>query len=1152
MANLREIDDEIKKIEALKRATLNQLEVEKSLNNTIMYSVNSRRKYTDALSAAATSQKDYMAKEEQLTQVIKTSYVGLERTVKKFNAQVKAKKALSAVTKTLSKDTKKNNAEIKKNNIQLKKLQQEIAGSDAAVKGYRKTLTGAVDEVNAFKGSAKKLQSTFKDLADLDKVKFSSFEELNNLTKQRTSLLKKQLDIQVQSGKMDKDNAEELKAELGDVESMHAMKGDDIKKKLPRKLSPMVDELTGKAAGEVDQKKASKNAGKEAGRSLHVAEAKKAVGLKGDQIANLKAIFSTKTGFSEKMGAVKSHKGSSEELGKLNKVMAATGKGALGPINMLKNLGTALGSLGKLGWIGLLISAVSAVANVVNDLDKFLKSFNKTFKKLQGPTVAMGDIDKAMTAFTNSIFDMQRNMKLGLKSEDIVGMFQSISESGMSLQGVLSKVQGGYGGMIDKASKVSFDFGVSMEEAGSMLGEQMVDLKSSVDDAAESFKVLSYDASIAGIQSQKFYQATYAAAEAVSYYGKFLTTASGILKNFQQQGGMGFKDAAKSTQELTGLFSNMDLTTRVAFMNLTGGVDEYTKVFSKGLEKVNKDLENHQKTLEGKKKDLGNAKSSEEVDSIKSAISAEEEQITALKRLQVINKEGLENSKKGRLQDAAASLGAVSDQIMPLLGNLSKTMMKDAGLDIFSGDQAAISIYLKTTAGMSEDLAQTFMTTAKMYKGQVESMALSMKDTVSTLDDKQRKGISDILQKYSAKGSYDIKELKNELSDYGTKGGIHLDMGKIADDFSKLPSTVTKVLVDGYEKTKNASSDLATADLNPTQVVINSSDEDQAKRMTQIAKSSTTIEEFLGIASENMKYLVAKSDPQKLLVNAAVSTAQSAGVILKFVEKIAGIIPGGVKSREDFKKDVNYKSFEKEVNRGLLLQTERDKITGTDGDSVAKRKKLDKKIEKNEAWKRASAGKNIFQQTDFAQSSVDYAKEVYDTKAKYEDKIAFLQKKNETASKTDAAANNKAILDLTKDGNKALKKLTDVDDIKIEVKPVVSPAPALAPTENVKQNKDYKAASGGYALLSKGDVVVNAKSMSAGVGGDLGAFAGTAASEMMKSIGSKGAIGSQAPNIPVQINIGSVSGDPNEFLRSIRPAIEQAFERMYFDKQKRR
>jgi hypothetical protein len=43
-----------------------------------------------------------------------------------------------------------------------------------------------------------------------------------------------------------------------------------------------------------------------------------------------------------------------------------------------------------------------------------------------------------------------------------------------------------------------------------------------------------------------------------------------------------------------------------------------------------------------------------------------------------------------------------------------------------------------------------------------------------------------------------------------------------------------------------------------------------------------------------------------------------------------------------------------------------------------------------------------------------------------------------------------------------------------------------------------------------------------------------------------------APSIPVSITIGSVSGNPEEFLRSIKPAIEQAFDRMYYEKQKRR
>jgi hypothetical protein len=106
--------------------------------------------------------------------------------------------------------------------------------------------------------------------------------------------------------------------------------------------------------------------------------------------------------------------------------------------------------------------------------------------------------------------------------------------------------------------------------------------------------------------------------------------------------------------------------------------------------------------------------------------------------------------------------------------------------------------------------------------------------------------------------------------------------------------------------------------------------------------------------------------------------------------------------------------------------------------------------------------------------------------------------------------------------------------------------------ESVKSNKDYKARTGGYALLSKGDVVVNAKSMSTGIGGDIGAFADTVSAGMSKGMGMLGkAYGAVAPSIPVQISIGSVNGDAEDFLKKIKPAIEQAFERMYYDKQKR-
>ena len=114
-----------------------------------------------------------------------------------------------------------------------------------------------------------------------------------------------------------------------------------------------------------------------------------------------------------------------------------------------------------------------------------------------------------------------------------------------------------------------------------------------------------------------------------------------------------------------------------------------------------------------------------------------------------------------------------------------------------------------------------------------------------------------------------------------------------------------------------------------------------------------------------------------------------------------------------------------------------------------------------------------------------------------------------------------------------------------------------APTKKVPTKKraipirrDYQATTGGYALLSKGDVVVNAKNMSSGIGGDIGAFSDKISKGMMGAVTT--ATRDMAPSIPVNISIGSIEGDPEEFLRRIKPAIEQSFERMYFDKQRRR
>ena len=83
-------------------------------------------------------------------------------------------------------------------------------------------------------------------------------------------------------------------------------------------------------------------------------------------------------------------------------------------------------------------------------------------------------------------------------------------------------------------------------------------------------------------------------------------------------------------------------------------------------------------------------------------------------------------------------------------------------------------------------------------------------------------------------------------------------------------------------------------------------------------------------------------------------------------------------------------------------------------------------------------------------------------------------------------------------------------------------------------------------ILSNGDVVVDGSKFSKGMMGSQGEFMNSAINKMKNSGGSSSTV-----TVPVSITIGSVNGDPESFLKSVQPAIEQSFERMYYEKQKR-
>lgn len=1096
MADLNNMDAEIKKIKETTESNLSLLASQRKIQESLLYSAKTRKTYTNALTAAAEIQRDLTKKEREQESALKSNSGALIAHMKNNKKLKIEQEKLVKVQKNLKGTYKKNSEEYKKNKKLINEYHKSIKESEEAIKSYQEAMEGNVKTAKDLRSNSKGLKKIFEDVAKVEGTRVSSQDELNDLTSKRLDLLKAEYSIYEKRGDLTSDEAKDLKEQLDSAEEMHKIQGDLIKRGVPEKLSPMVDDI-GKSAEELtNQKKFKKNPKKELGRARTQAEYKTGFSLKKEQAESLKSIFSTKTSFKEKLGVVKSYGSAKKGLEDLGSVMGATGKSAKGAGAMFKMLGSALGSLGKLGWIGLAITAITKIADAVNRLDKFTTGFNQTFAKLQGPTVMMGDVKKSMAQFSASIFDLQRNLKYGIDSKEVTGMFQSIAESGMSLQGILNRVSGGYNEVIEKAAQVHIDFGVSMEEAGGMLGEQMTDLKASLDEASDSFKILSYDASIAGIQSQKFYQATYAAAEGLSYYGKFLNSASNTLKDFQKKGGMGFKDAQANTQTLTNMFKNMDDTQRIAFMEMSGGVESYRKDFLK-LEKDSKDaVTKHLSNLETKRKELAYAKNrgdKKAIADIEAQIKAEDDMLTNAQKTMAM----AGTAAKANIMDMSTYLELLSDKAGEKLNDYFKELRNKQGLDVFSEENIlAMERHMNTVIGVPKEFARQMTNTLRTTKVGIEQMAKNMQGLVDTLPDDRKstfgKDMQMIIESSMKDGKMNMYDLKIGLEQYGKAAGI--ETSQIYEYLDKFPNAMQEFIRTGSLNVLKNIGKITLDENKKVEKVYETGIDDQNKRINDIVKGTHSIEEIMGIQGEYLEYYAASSDPQQALADAAKNTAMGVGSILNHITT-RWPITGGEKARD-------YKVEQ------LLYESKKLKLKKEEATDVDVKAGLDNQIKRMEFQARALSKGD---QSRFARADIKAAAKIA---AEESDRIKGGEAKKE--------ADKRAAWDAK-----------------------------FAATQSVPVQNDYKARSGGYALLSKGDVVVNAKSMASGVGGDLGAFAGTAASELIRSMPSKFS-GGAAPQIPVNITIGSVSGDPEQFLNRIKPAIEQTFEKMYYEKQKRR
>jgi len=854
-------------------------------------------------------------------------------------------------------------------------------------------------------------------------------------------------------------------------------------------------------------------------------------------------------------GHLEAAKGIGETVNKfkdLSKILGGVGAEAKGAAGMFGVLRTGMEMLGKIGWIGLIISAVAAVIKAVNELNNFIKKFNKSFIKMYGPTIAMKNVTASMKTFTDAVFDMNRNLKYGLKSEDITGLFEAMSAGGLSLQGVGKRVRGGYNEVILEATKLSRDFGVDLSEMGSMIADQMVNLKASLDEVRDSMEAMAYDATIVGISSQKFYEAVTAATDALGYYGNYLKSTSFLLKTFAERGAMPFKDAAKEAQDIMGIFKGMDIRKKLGFIQIVGDP------------KVKEDMARRAELIKEETQLLEDkiAATQNIIDKTKDAAKKEEyiRQKGALedqKREKERIRRRLQMAVEGDSAARAASLGYMADRTVDYL----ITALKRAGggkLDLFNLDDVmAKATILRQTADVPEEALNKLVDTSAAILADAEESAEFITSSLKDIGPESRAALKDVMAGYvrdiELGKSINEDDIRASLLAFQKSGGkIGMSIDRFIDEFKKNAFVLDASISGTGMDMKVLSEKWLTANAS----IIGGSKE-QDKRLQDITKNTKTFEEFIGIGKENMEYMAAMAaggDLQNLANNAMIATANTAGGILGLLQKWIAGKKGEYKTDEEFKKGHEWGDLISASKRQVLLtrllykaQQKYDKTqNASDKEQVdliqAEIAKLeDLKGTLSEVRPDLAAGA-VMEGTKQAQDLLDQRERSKKTLAYWEGRVKDAGAKVTETEKASLEYAKKQLASTYMEGTSfdvgGKKFGIDVSQVEKEEADAGSIPSTTA--------KDFRALTSGFAKITKGDWVIGDTSQAKGIMSGSGQLTN-------RLLGyNKGAIsGGTSVSVPINLQIGYVIGNPDELVNKLTPAIEQTFARMYFEKEKR-
>jgi hypothetical protein len=852
----------------------------------------------------------------------------------------------------------------------LEKRSKRIAKVQEALGERYREINDKILDINQNQGNYNKIlsqtQAKYSELLKLhDKYgqdglfMIDTEKDLNDAIDYRIQKEKELVDLRLKAGDISQEAADAAKHKLSSPEAKKGFAG-DIEAGAGGKRSPLMDyaltirKRKGERAGDIGK------VGKEEKMAL------------GKDV--LSAMKDLKNGPKGILSFVKAMSEVSAKNKVLNKEMLAMGQSSFKATGMFTMLGTAMKALGAIGWVGLLVSAVQAVAGAVNGADKLIKGLNTSFTQMQGPTVALKDVRKSMREFSNAVFDMDRNLKLGINSEDIMGLFQAMSAGGLSLQGVGKRVSGGYNEVITEAAKLSKDFGVEMSEVGAMISDSLVDLRSSMDDVNKSMQEMSYDATIAGVSSQKFYQATMAASDALSYYGNYLQSSSALIKTFSQTAGMGFKDASKQATDMMGTFANLDSTGRMKFIAIAG-VGESVKEFKAELGKaeakgaaINTEIEDLGKAYAQAEK-IGDQA---EMQRIRQAKAAKEEELARIENQKRLLKMGT----SGDITQMQAALPAISAK----LAKLTRESLEKAigpGVNLFDDSQFfKAQQFLKATGTYTEENATKLIQSYKTAYADTQKIADTTTNALGKLGTGSKKELQNILSGYKEtieKGDQiDYAALEKDLKAYIIAGGdIGTDVNTFMDNFQKNAYAVLGGVDNAVAGVKFNAVQIKdwSQKIIEEPITVSMSKEDRDKRIDKLVKNTMSFDKMIGITKESAAYMAAMASDGMLndkVQGAIIGTSLAANSILKF-------LLGGKKQEktgEALKNDNSYKAILELQKKATFLQINREDTQAKLDAAKNKWEKAKEKFEKEQTQENRKDVYSAFMAKDSLELSV--------------------------------------------------------------------------------------------------------------------------------------------------------------------------------------